>query len=522
LFILPYSNAVKKGYNKKESNKFMNGSKKHRIIASIYLEDQSLTRTYDIVVLGGGPGGYVAAIRAAQLGKSVAVVEKAGLGGTCLHKGCIPSKALLRSAEVNRTIKKGADFGIHVGDEQVSIDFGRVQERKAGIVEELHRGVAYLMKKYKIDVVYGKGRLIGPSIFSPQTGSIAVETPDGDTVTLVNERLIIATGSKPRVVPGLEPDGQFVLTSDEALELEALPASLAIVGGGIIGVEWASMMCDFGVAVTVVEAADRLLPTEEEDVSREMLAALQKRGVQVHTGTKVLAESLRRREASGGEEQSVRLEAESDGKRIVVEASAVLVAVGRTPNVDGIGLENTNAVIERGAVRVNGYMQTSESHIYAIGDVVGGLQMAHAASHQGIVAVEHICGVAGKPFDASFVPRCVFSHPEVASIGLTERQAKEAGYRVKAAKMPFRAIGKALVYGDAEGFVKVVADEATNDVLGVHMVGAKVTELIGEASLARLLDATPWEIGAAIHPHPTLSEALGEACLAVDGRSAGL
>jgi dihydrolipoamide dehydrogenase len=480
-----------------------------------------LNRTYDIVVLGGGPGGYVAAIRAAQLGKSVAVVEKAGLGGTCLHKGCIPSKALLRSAEVHRTVKKGAEFGIRIGEEHVSVDFSRVQDRKAGVVDELHRGVKYLMKKYNIDVVYGKGRLIGPSIFSPQTGSIAVETPDGETVTLVNERLIIATGSRPRIIPGLEPDGKFVLTSDEALELEALPTSLAIVGGGIIGVEWASMMCDFGVAVTVVEAADRLLPTEEEDISREMSSSLAKRGVTVLTGAKVLAETLQKREEGGGA-QAVRLEAERGGERIAVEASAILVAVGRVPNVDGIGIENTDVVLERGAVRVNGWMQTSEAHIYAIGDVVGGLQMAHAASHQGIVAVEHICGVGGKPYDASYVPRCVFSHPEVASIGLTERQAKEAGYRVKAAKMPFRAIGKALVYGDAEGFVKVVADEATNDVLGVHMIGAKVTELIGEASLARLLEATPWEIGTAIHPHPTLSEALGEASLAVDGRSVGL
>ncbi|TLS53016.1 dihydrolipoyl dehydrogenase [Paenibacillus antri] len=478
-----------------------------------------MTRTYDIVVLGGGPGGYVAAIRAAQLGKSVAVVEKAGLGGTCLHKGCIPSKALLRSAEVLATVRRGAEYGIEV-PAAPTIDFGRVQSRKASVVEELHRGVQHLMKKHKIDVVYGKGRLMGPSIFSPQTGTIAVETPDGEAVTLVNDRLILATGSRPRVIPGLEPDGRFVLTSDEALELERLPASLAIVGGGIIGVEWASMMSDFGVAVTVLEAADRLLPTEEEDVSREMAASLAKRGVRVLTGAKVLPETLKKREIGGASE--VRVEAERSGERVAVEAETLLVAVGRAPNVEGIGLESADVALERGAIRVNGFMQTSEPHIYAIGDVVGGLQMAHAASYQGIVAVEHMCGAADKPYDPSYVPRCVFSHPEVASIGLTERQAKEAGRRVKAAKMPFRAIGKALVYGEPEGFVKVVADAETNDVLGVHMIGSKVTELIGEASLARLLEATPWEIGAAIHPHPTLSEALGEAALAVDGRSVGL
>ncbi len=478
-----------------------------------------MTRTYDIVVLGGGPGGYAAAIRAAQLGKSVAIVEKAGLGGTCLHKGCIPSKALLRSAEVLATVKRGAEYGIEV-PAAPTVDFARVQSRKAAVVEELHRGLQHLMKKHKIDVVYGAGRLMGASIFSPQTGTIAVETPDGEAVTLVNERLILATGSRPRVIPGLEPDGRYVLTSDEALELERLPASLAIVGGGIIGVEWASMMTDFGVEVTVLEAAERLLPTEEEDVSREMATRLTKRGVRVLTGAKVQPETLKKREIGGIGE--IRIEAERGGETVVVEAEALLVAVGRAPNVEGIGLENADVALERGAIRVDGFMRTSESHIYAIGDVVGGLQMAHAASYQGIVAAEHICGAADKPYDPSYVPRCVFSYPEVASIGLTERQAKEAGFAVKAAKMPFRAIGKALVHGEPEGFVKVVADAATNDVLGVHMIGSKVTELIGEASLARLLEATPWEIGAAIHPHPTLSEALGEAALAVDGRSTGL
>jgi len=480
-----------------------------------------LTRTYDIVVLGGGPGGYVAAIRAAQLGKKVAVVEKAKLGGTCLHKGCIPSKALLRSAEVHRTVRKGEEYGIRIGEGSISVDFPKVQDRKTGVVDELHRGVQYLMKKHNIEVIYGTGRLAGASIFSPQTGSVAVETEDGEAVTLVNEHLIIATGSKPRVIPGLEPDGRFVLTSDEALELEALPSALAIIGGGVIGVEWASMMADFGVAVTIVEAADRLLPAEEEDVSRELASALQKRGVEVLTGTSVLPDTLQKRELGDGKTE-VRFEADRGGSRVRIEAEAVLVAVGRVPNVDGFGLENTAVTVDRGAIRVNGWMQTSEPHIYAIGDCTGGVQLAHAASHQGIIAVEHICGAAPKPFDPLFVPRCVYSYPEVASIGMTERQAKEAGHKVKAAKMPFRVVGKALVHGETEGFVKVVADAISNDVLGVHMIGAKVTELIGEASLARLLDATPWEIGSAIHPHPSLSEALGEASLAVDGRSVGL
>ncbi|WP_199622942.1 dihydrolipoyl dehydrogenase [Paenibacillus alkalitolerans] len=476
-----------------------------------------MNHTYDIVVLGGGPGGYVAAIRAAQLGKKVAVVEKAALGGTCLHKGCIPSKALLRSAEVFATLKQSEQYGIRMqGEAEPVIDFARIQERKKGIVDELHRGVQFLMKKYGIAVVQGTGRLIGPSIFSPRSGAVAVETPDGETVTLVNERVIIATGSRPRTLPGLTPDGEWVLTSDEALELERLPQSIVIVGGGIIGVEWASMLADFGVAVTLIEAADRLLAAEDEDVAREMAAALRKRGVEILTGTKVGPDSLHKR---AGE---VRLEAEGPNGPRELKAERILVAVGRAPNVEGIGLENTDVVVERGAIRVNGWMQTSENHIYAIGDVVGGMQMAHAASHQGIVAVEHICGTAGHPYDASYVPRCVFSRPEAASIGMTEAEARSAGLRVKTAKMPFRTIGKALVYGEKDGFVKVVVDEERNDIVGVHMIGAKVTELIGEASLAKLLDATPWELGSAIRPHPTLSEALTEAGLAVDGRATGL
>lgn len=485
-----------------------------------------MNRTYDIVVLGGGPGGYVAAIRAAQLGKSVAVVEKAGLGGICLHKGCIPSKALLRSAEVCRTVRDSAAFGIvsEAGPgARASVDLPRVQQRKASIVAELHRGVQYLMKKYAIDVVRGTGRLAGPSIFSPQTGTVAVETVDGDTVMLVNERLILATGSKPRSIPGLEPDGQFVLTSDEALELHALPASLVIVGGGIIGVEWASMMTDFGVEVAIVEAADRLLPAEDEDVSKEMAASLKKRGVKLLLGAKLAPETVRKREAGNdGSPQEIRIDVERGGVMETVAAERLLSAVGRAPNVEGIGIENTDIALDKGAVRVNGWMQTAEPHIYAVGDVTGGLQMAHAASHQGIIAVEHICGLAHRPYRAGDVPRCIFSHPEVASIGRTEQEARAAGRPVKVAKMPFRAVGKSLVYGDTGGFVKVVADGTTNDVLGVHMIGAKVTELIAEASLAVLLEATPFEIGMAVHPHPTLSEALGEACLAVDGRSAAM
>ncbi len=508
LFILPYFHHTKKGYNRKKK---------------LALGETILNRTYDVVVLGGGPGGYTAAIRAAQWGKSVAIVEKASVGGTCLHRGCIPSKALLRSAEVYATYKRSEEFGIRVGaPESVILDFERVQQRKNGIVQQLHRGLQSHIKNKKIDILYGTGRLIGPSIFSPQSGAISVETPEGETLTLVNERLIIATGSRPRALPDLTPDGQFILTSDEALELTQLPTTLLIVGGGVIGIEWASMMIDFGIQVTLIETAEQILPAEDAEVAREMTAALKKRGVQILTGVKMIPESIQKIKQQDATPQQIRLELETPTGRIAVEAEQLLLAVGRVPNVEGIGLENTDIVLERGAIRVNPWMQTSESHIYAIGDVTGGIQLAHAASYQGLLAADHLCGQATRTFQHSDVPRCIYSHPEVASIGLTEQAAKAAGLKVKIAKMPFRANGKALVYGEPGGFVKMIADEQTNDIIGVHIIGAHATELISEASLAKLLEATPWELGAAIHPHPTLSEALAEASHFLDGRLSGL
>ncbi len=481
-----------------------------------------MTHTYDIVVIGGGPGGYTAAIRAAQWGKSVAVVEKASLGGTCLHKGCIPSKALLRSAEVYSTLKNSAEYGVQVDSSQsISIDFKKVQHRKAGVVNQLHSGLQALMKKHKIAVFQGKGRLIGPSIFSPRSGSVAIEMPDGETITLMNEHVIVATGSRPRSFRDLDPDGQFIFTSDEALELSTLPQSLLIVGGGVIGVEWASMMNDFGVAVTLIEEADRLLPSEDVDISKEMSELLKKRGIRIITGARMLPDTVIKRVVND-ETQEITFEIIQHGNPEEVSAEMLLVAIGRAPNVEGIGLENTDVVVERDGIRVNSWMQTSESHIYAIGDVVAGMRLAHVAMQQGVIAVDHICGKAIRPYQSIDMPRCVYSHPETASIGMTEREAIEAGLQIKTAKFPFRANGKALVYGDECGFVKMVVNQQTNDVIGVHMIGAKVTELIAEASLARLLEATPWEISATVHPHPTLSEVMAEVSQIVDGRAVGL
>jgi dihydrolipoamide dehydrogenase len=470
-----------------------------------------MAQEYDLVILGGGTGGYVAAIRASQLGLKTAIVEKGKLGGTCLHKGCIPSKALLRSAEVYATAKKSEDFGVTTGE--VGVNFTKVQERKEKIVEQLHRGVQHLMKQGKIDVYEGLGRILGPSIFSPMPGTISVEMNNGEeNEMLIPKNVIVATGSRPRTLPGLEADGQYVMTSDEALVMEDLPKSIIIVGGGVIGIEWASMLADFGSQVTVIEYADRIVPTEDKDVSREMQRAMKKKGVKIITNAKVLSETLQKGDG-------VTISAEVKGETKEFTAEKLLVSVGRQANVEGIGLENTDIQLERGFIQTNEYFQTKESHIYGIGDVIGGLQLAHVASHEGIVAVEHIANQNPHPIDYTLVSKCIYSSPEAASVGLTEDEAKEKGHDVKIGKFSFKAIGKALVYGESDGFVKIVADKGTNDILGVHMIGPHVTDMISEAGLAKVLDATPWEVAHTIHPHPTLSEAIGEAALAVDGKA---
>ncbi|WP_139489279.1 dihydrolipoyl dehydrogenase [Brevibacillus dissolubilis] len=468
-----------------------------------------MSQEFDLVVLGGGTGGYVAAIRAAQLGMSVAIVEKDKLGGTCLHRGCVPSKALLRSAEVYATTLESEKFGVLT--ENVRLDFSRVQQRKQGIIDTLHKGVQYLMNKGKIKIFQGFGRVMGPSIFSPQAGAVRIETPDGEQEIIVPRFLMIATGSRPRTLPGLKVDGQYVMTSDEALELTEVPKSIIIVGGGVIGIEWASMFNDFGVEVTVVEYADRILVTEDEEISKEMTRLLKKRGVKIVTGAGVLADTV---STEGGQ---VTVKAKVGDAEQTFTAEKMLVSVGRVPNTENLGLEGTEVKVDRGFVVVNENYQTAEGHIYAIGDVIGGMQLAHVAAHEGILAVEHMAGQNIHPLDNTKVARCTYSRPEIASIGLSEAEAKDKGFDVKVGKFSFKALGKALVAGENDGFVKIVADAKTNDVLGVHMIGPHVTDMISEAALAKVLDATPWEIGHTIHPHPTLSEAIGEAALAVDG-----
>lgn len=468
-----------------------------------------MAKEYDVVILGGGTGGYVAAIRAAQLGLKTAIVERDKLGGTCLHKGCIPSKALLRSAEVYVQSKTANRYGVDTTG--VMLNFQKVQQRKTQIVEQLYVGVQHLIQKGKVDVYHGTGRILGPSIFSPMPGTISVEMKDGsENEMLIPKNVILATGSRPRTVDGIHVDGQTILTSDDVLEMSALPKSILIVGGGVIGIEWASMLADFDVEVTVLEYSDQILLTEDDDISSEMTKLLKKRNIRIQTNAKLNTKTLQVSDKG----VTVSLE---NGQSYTAEK--MLLSVGRVANIENIGLENTDIEIENACIKVNEHFQTKESHIYAIGDVIGGLQLAHVASHEGIRAVEHIAGMINNPLYYANIARCVYSNPEVASVGLTEYEATKQNLPIKIGKFPFKAIGKALVHGDAQGFVKIVADSHSNDVLGVHIIGPHATDLISEAALALLLNATPWEIGATIHPHPSLSEVMGEAALAVEGRA---
>ncbi|GAA5415455.1 dihydrolipoyl dehydrogenase [Paraliobacillus ryukyuensis] len=468
-----------------------------------------MTKNYDLVILGGGTGGYVAAIRATQLGLKTAIVEKDKLGGTCLHRGCIPSKALLKSASVYQQALRADSYGITVKD--TSVNFSKVQDRKQSIVDQLHQGVVGLMKKGKIDVYEGIGRLLGPSIFSPTAGTISVEMNDGsDNEMLVSKNVIIATGSTVRTLPNIEIDGEYILSSDDALELPSLPESMIIVGGGVIGVEWASMLADFGVQITIIESAEQILPAEDQAIVKEMQKQLKKKGVSIYTNASM-------HEQVNKDNGMVQIQVSEKEQVIDLTADKLLLAVGRQAITKNIGLENTDIQLnEAGFIQVNEHYQTKESHIYAIGDCIGGMQLAHVASHEGKHAVEHIAGEQPFAIKQQDIPVCIYSNPEIAHVGLTEKEALNRGYDIEKGSIRFQAIGKALINGTPDGFVKIISDKATNDVLGIHIIGANATELISEAGLAKVLDAVPWEIGQTIHPHPSMSEAIAEAALDID------
>lgn len=472
-----------------------------------------MTIQVDIAILGGGPGGYTAAIKAAKAGKSVAIVEQDKLGGTCLHRGCIPTKSLLHSAEVYRQLFQLAASGIQATVDLSEFSLNDVQAVKDKKVETLYRGLQGLMKKNGIQFIHGRGRVVGPSIFSPRSGSIAVELADGEMETVVSEQLIIATGSLPREIDGLPIDGKTILNSDHVLALEQLPKSMLIVGGGVIGIELASMLHDFGVDITVLEVGNRILPGEDSEISIEMTKLLTARGIRIITGAELNLQSL------SLQEDGFVIDATTADGLVSIDAEKLVVAAGRTPNCHTLGLENTDVAIKQHAIAVNEFGQTSEPHIYAIGDVTGGLQLAHVASYEAGIAIDHILGKTPYIVNSKQLPRCIYSYPQVASYGLTEADAMTEGYEIKKTKLPFSAVGKAIVTGETAGFVKVIANKANQDILGVHIIGAQATELISEAVVAGWMNAAPYELGHTVHAHPTLSEAIMEAMLAVDGQA---
>jgi dihydrolipoamide dehydrogenase len=457
---------------------------------------------YDVVIIGSGPGGYVAAIRAGQWGLKVAVVEKDPfLGGTCLHIGCIPTKVFLHHADVYDYFKRAEEFGFEVKD--VKINWQAILARKDRIVKKHSLGVASLFKKNKVESITGWGKIAGP-------GRVSVEK-DGKTTELETNNIILATGSDARTLPGVEIDGKTVLTNREILLLQEIPKSLVVVGAGAVGVEFASIFRTFGTEVTILEALPRIVPLEDDDISPELEKAFKKKGMRIETEAKV--ESVKK-DATG---TTVAFK-DKAGKPQTISAEKVLIAVGRRPLTENIGLEKTKAKVERGFIQTNAYLETAEPHLYAIGDIVVGLpQLAHAASMEGIIAVGRMAGKDVQPFDRKRCPNCTYCEPQIGSIGLTEKQAREAGYEVKTGKFPFIGNSKATILGMHEGFIKVVAEAKYGEILGVHAIGPLATEIIGEPVAALGLEATLDDMAATIHAHPTVWEAMGDAFNAVRG-----
>lgn len=454
---------------------------------------------YDVAVIGAGPGGYVAAIRAAQLGLRATVIEKDTLGGLCLNWGCIPSKALLRNAEVVHLFRRANEWGVTTGE--LGLDLGVAVQRSRQVVDRMVKGVEYLMRKNKIDVIKGEGYL-------RSAHEIEVR-PQGEAVQA--RHIIIATGARSRELPHATVDGKTVLTSTEAMLLKNIPRSMIMIGGGAVGVEFAYVFWAYGTQVTIIEMLDHLLPFEDVEISEQLEKVYSRYGIQVLTKTRVEAVE------SGEGGAAVRVIGPQGEQEL--HAEKVLVGVGFQANSDGLGLEALGVEMDQGFIRVNAQMQTNVPGVWAIGDVTGPPLLAHVAMAQGVAAAEAIAGQQPPPLDYVQMPRATYCQPQVASIGLTEQGARAQGRSVKVGRFPFRANGKALALGDYEGFIKTIADAETGELLGAHLIGPDVTELLGELSLARTLEATPVEIGFTVHPHPTLSEVLKEAALAIRGEA---
>lgn len=459
---------------------------------------------YDVLIIGSGPGGYVAAIRAAQYGLKTAVIEKdPKLGGTCLHVGCIPTKALLHHAELYEHAIHGEEYGII--SEGVSLDYSRVMTRKNEIVSKHAGGVGMLFKKHKIETIQGFGKLLGK-------GRVEVSNGSGKK-TVEGKSIILATGSEARMIPGLEVDPERILTNIEILDMKAVPKSLAVIGAGAVGVEFASIFRSFGSEVTILEMLPRLVPVEDEEVSAELARAFKKKGIASHTGAKV--------EKVANGKAGVTIEfTDSKGKKQTLEAEKLLVAVGRKPNTEKVGIENTAIKTDRGFVVADEMMRTAEKGVYAIGDIVAGTpQLAHTASMEGLVAVAHIAGKNPQPINYLQNPGATYCEPQIGSVGLTEAMAKEKGFKVKTSKFGLAANSKSSILGNHGGFVKVVADEKYGEILGVHIIGPLATEMISEAVVAMSSEATVESMMNTIHAHPTLSEAVQDAFNGIYGLS---
>jgi len=461
---------------------------------------------YDVAIIGSGPAGYTAAIRAGQYGLKTALLEKDGfLGGTCLHVGCIPTKALLFNAELWDHLKEAKEFGIE-GVDARKLNWAAIQERKSKIVAKHAKGLEFLMKKNKVETVKGYGKLTGPAQNKIFTVEVANE---GKTHQLKAKNVLLATGSEARLLPGLEADDR-VLTNIEILSLKELPKSLVIVGAGAVGVEFASIYRSFGCEVTIVEMLPRLVPVEDEEVSKELARVYRKRGINFHTSAKV--------EKIDKTKSGIAVTISVEGKQQKIEAEKILIAVGRKPRTENVGLEKTKIKPERGFIQVDSWMHTSEPGIYAVGDIVLGTpQLAHVGAMEALVAVATIAGKPCKPINPEHIPGATYCHPEIGSVGLTETRAREAGYNVKVGKFPFTANSRASIVGQHEGFIKIVSDADYGEILGVHIIGPQATELIAEAVAAMELEATVEDLMWTIHAHPTLAEAMLDASNSVYG-----
>ena len=447
--------------------------------------------SYEVIIIGGGPGGYVAAISAAQLGKKVAVVEANHLGGICLNWGCIPTKALLKNAEVFELVQNAKKYGIETGE--VSVNWEKMIKRSRDVAKRLSKGIEFLMKKNEIDYISARGKLL-------RSGKIETTDADGKIAEILANNIIVATGARAKWFPGMEPDGKQIITYKEAMIPKKQPKSMVIIGAGAIGVEFAHFYHTFGTEVTLIEALPNILPVEDLDISKELEKLFKKRKMNILTNTMVdKIEKLKSK-------VKVHLE---NGE--IVEAEQALIAVGVKGNIEDLGLEDCRIAVDKGWIKINEYLQTSLPNVYAIGDVAGPPWLAHKASAEGIIASEHIVGLNPEPMKYDNIPGCTYCHPEVASVGLTEKAALEKGYEVKIGNFPFRGLGKSMAVGDTDGFVKVIYDARYGEMLGCHIIGAEATNLITEAVIARNLETTHHEVLKTIHPHPTLSEAIMEA-----------